>query len=150
MTRSNLKSSLEFIKYKWYSLILAKVLHICNVVYYVLYHEPSPCNLPSSFEFSENRWAVSGYRAFRLCTIIVIFTACIHFYYFKGAMCVKFRNLNKKITSFPKRSRIKPMIFLLLALLQNIYLLEGAHLVAVRGFINQEVPECINKWSSSE
>ena len=122
MIRSNLKSSLEFIKYKWHSLILVKVPHICNVVYYILHHEPSPCNLPSSFEFSENRWAVSGYRAFRLCAIIVIFTACIPFYYFKGAMCVKFRNLNKKITSFPKRSRTKPMIFLPLALLLALLL----------------------------
>ena len=122
VTRRNLKSSLEFTKYKWYSLILAKVLHIFNVIYYVLNYEPSPCNLPSSFEFSENRWAVSGYRTFRLCAIIVIFTSRIHFYYFKGAMCVKFRNLNQKITSFPKQSRIRPMICLLSALLLALLL----------------------------
>ena len=53
------------------------------------------CNITNFFEFLENLWASSGYRAFRLCAFIVVFAMCFYFYICKDTLGTKFRNLTK-------------------------------------------------------
>ena len=41
----------------------------------------SPCHFANFVEFLGNLWAGSGYRAFKLCALIVILTACFQHYF---------------------------------------------------------------------
>ena len=79
MTKSYLKFSLRgYKKYKWYSLILAQILHTCSFV------ESALRTLSSQyFEFfriSGKLWGTgSEHRFFRLCAIIVTDHSVLYF-----------------------------------------------------------------------
>ena len=80
---------------KWYSLILAKVLYLCNFIKNVLHHGRSPYNFQISSKLLENHWVGLEYETFRLCDFIVMFVECFYCYPFKDKLGTKFRNLTQ-------------------------------------------------------
>ena len=66
-----------------YSLIIAKILNICNLIKYLLHQVRSNCNLPNFSQFLKDVRESSVYRAFRACTFIVIFTLCFQLVFVK-------------------------------------------------------------------
>ena len=73
----------EVRKNKWFRLILAKILHICNFIKNELYHGRSLCNFQNFSKFLENLSAGSGFDTFKLCTFIVILGGCFHLIFLK-------------------------------------------------------------------
>ena len=82
-----------------YSLILGKILHICNFIKNLLCQSRSNCNFLNFSESMENILEGSAYRAFSLCVVIVIFTLHFHFYIFKKYAGYKVKKFDQKISS---------------------------------------------------
>ena len=73
---------------------------MCNSIRNLLRRVSSLCIFPTFSKFLKNLSACLEYRTFRLGAFIVIFTGCVHFYIFKGALGTNFRNLSKKKNFF--------------------------------------------------
>ena len=82
-----------------YSLILGKILHICNFIKNLLCQSRSNCNFLNFSESMENLLEGSAYRAFSLCVVIVIFTLHFHFYILKSTLDTKLRKFDQKIST---------------------------------------------------
>ena len=94
-------------RFKWYSLILAKVIHRCNFIKNSLHLARSPCKFLNFPEFLENFGPDIEYRGFRLCAIIALYTFI--FTFLKTQWVRSLENLSKKLFSFAKHSRMKTM-----------------------------------------
>ena len=92
-------------KYKWYSLVLAKVLHTCNIFKNNLHHRLFPCNFSIFSEFLENFGAGSWYRAFRFCTNIAAYALT---FIFPKTHWV--RNLTKNYFTLPNAAEWSPWL----------------------------------------
>ena len=101
-------------KYKWYSLILAKV-HTSNFIKNTLHHGWSSCNFPSFSEFLENFGAGSEYRTFRFFPFIATYTFIFIFLKMHRVRTLEiWAKTNFLCQTKDKSSWMKPMACLLL------------------------------------
>ena len=90
------------------SLILGKILHICNFIKNLLCQSRSNCNFLNFSESMEDVLEGSGYRAFSLCVVIVIlFILHFHFYIFKKYAGYKVKKFDQKISTAYGSSLVK-------------------------------------------